>query len=127
MDYFKSQKAKVRMVIASIFIFIGILHFTHTGKFVQIVPPFIPAPKGVVYVSGILEIVGGLGLLTPRYQEKAAFGLVLLLIVVFPANIYMAVKNIQLGGIMNNPILQWVRLPLQAVFIWCVLWCVKKE
>ena len=68
-----------------------------------------------------------MGLLIPRYRQQAAFGLVLLLIAVFPANIYMAVKNIQLGGIMNNQILQWIRVPFQGVLIWWVLWCAEKR
>ena len=105
---------------------IGIFHFTHTEKFIQIVPPFIPAPESMVYISGIFEILGAVGLLIPRYQRQAAFCLVILLVAVLPANIYMAVKNIQLGGIMNNPILQWVRIPFQGVFIWWVLWCTKR-
>ena len=123
----KSKKSIARLVLALIFVIAGILHFTHTHKFVQIVPPFIPAPEAMVYVSGVCEILGAIGLLIPRYSRLAAFGLVLLLIAVFPANIYMAVKNIQLGGIMNSPVLQWARLPFQGVLIWWVLWCTEKR
>lgn len=108
------------------FIIVGILHFTHTNKFVQIVPPFIPSPNVMVYISGVFEILGAVGLLTFRYRRFAAFGLVFLLIAVFPANVYMAVKNVQLGGILNNQILQWVRIPFQGVIIWWVLWCSKR-
>lgn len=105
----------------------GVLHFTQTEKFVQIVPPFIPMPKAAVYVSGIFEILGALGLLTLHYKKPAAFGLILLLIAVFPANIYMAIKNIQLGGILNNPVLQWARIPFQGILIWWVLWCTEEK
>ena len=105
----------------------GILHFTHTNKFVQIVPPFVPQPKAMVYISGVFEILGAIGLLIPRYRQQAAFGLVFLLIAVLPANIYMAVKNIQPGGIMNNQIVQWIRIPFQGFLIWCVLWCTTNE
>ena len=126
LNYFKSKKDIARLVLALMFFIAGTLHFTHTKIFVQIVPPFIPFPEMMVYVSGIFEILGALGLLIPRYSRQAAFGLVLLLIAVFPANIYMAVNNIQLGGIMNNSILQWIRIPFQFVFIWCVLWSTEK-
>ena len=109
------------------FFIVGILHFIHTKKFVQIIPPFIPLPEAMVYISGFFEIFGAVGLLIPHYSRQAAFGLVLLLLAVFPANIYMAINNIQLGGIMNDPILQWIRLPFQGVFIWCVLWSTETE
>ena len=105
----------------------GILHFTHTKKFAQMIPPFIPLPELMVYISGFFEILGAIGLLIAQYQRQAAFGLVLLLIAVFPANIYIAVKNIQLGGIFSNQILQWVRIPFQGIFIWWVLWCTEKR
>ncbi len=109
------------------FAIVGTLHFVSTKEFVQIVPPFIPEPEAMVYISGVFEIFGAIGLLTLRYQRLAASGLVLLLIAVLPANIYMAVNNIQLGGIMNNQILQWIRIPFQGVLIWWVLWCTKKR
>ncbi len=124
---FKFKKDTIRILLALIFLIAGILHFTYTRKFVQIVPPFIPMSETVVYISGIFEILGAIGLLTLRYRRQAAFGLVLLLLAVFPANIYMAVKNIQLGGILNNPILQWARIPFQGVLIWWVLWCTEEK
>ena len=105
---------------------VGIFHFICTEKFVQIVPPFIPQPKAMVYISGFFEILGAIGILNFQYKRQAAFGLVILLIAVLPANIYMAVANVQLGGIMNNPILQWIRIPFQGILIWWVLWCTKR-
>ena len=123
---FKSKKEIARLVLALIFSITGILHFTHIKTFVQIIPPFISAPELVVYVSGVFEILGAIGLLIPRYQRQAAFCLVVLLLAVLPANIYMAVKNVQLDGIMINPILLWLRIPFQGVFIWWVLWCTKR-
>ena len=115
------------LALVLMFAIVGTLHFTHTKIFVQIVPPFIPQPKAMVYISGFFEILGAIGLLIPKYKRLAAFGFVLLLLAVLPANIYMAVKNIQVGSIINNPILQWVRIPFQGVLIWWVLWCTKKE
>ncbi len=126
LNYIKSKRDIARLVLALMFILLGVLHFTHINKFVQIVPPFIPFPKAMVYISGIFEILGAVGLVTFRYRRLAAFGLVLLLIAVFPANIYMAINNVQLGGILNNQILQWARIPFQSVIIWWVLWCSKR-
>ena len=121
------KKNIARLMLAFMFAVVGILHFTHTKNFVQIVPPFIPLPEAIVYISGFFEILGAVGLLIPRYKRQAAFGLAVLLVAVFPANIYMAVNNIQLGGIMNNSFLQWARLPFQCVFIWLILWCTEKR
>lgn len=119
-----SKRGISRILISLIFIITGILHFKLTEKFILIVPPIIPYAKEVVYISGVLEIFGGIGILIPKLKRPAAFGLILFLILVFPANIYMALYNIQPGGVLNNPILQWLRLPLQIVFIWWIYWCV---
>jgi len=120
-----SNKDIARILISLIFITLGILHFKMTEKFILIVLPIIPYAKEVVYISGIFEIIGGISILIPKLKRPAAFGLILLLIIVFPANIYMALYNIQLGGILNNPIVQWLRLPLQIILIWWVYWCTK--
>jgi len=115
-----------RLAAAFLFLLTGILHFVLTDKFLLIVPPFLPWPLGLVYVSGFFELLGGLGLLFPRFQRLAGIGLIVLLIAVWPANIYMAIENIQVGGMMNQPILQWLRVPLQAVIIAWVHWCSKQ-
>jgi uncharacterized membrane protein len=61
-------------------------------------------------------------LFIPRFKRSAAWGLVALLLAIFPANVYQAVANIRLGGMMNSRVYQWGRLPFQALFIWWVLW-----
>jgi uncharacterized membrane protein len=94
----------------------GILHFLFPDGYARIIPPFFPAPLALVYISGIAEIAGGVGLLIPKLRRAAAWGLVAMLIAVFPANIYMAVKNPQAWFL-------WARLPLQLLLIWWVLWC----
>jgi uncharacterized membrane protein len=84
-------------------------------------PPFIPAPLSMVYVSGFFEILGGIGLIVSWTKRVSAYGLIALLLAVFPANVYVALKNIQLGGFMSDSFYQWVRLPLQFVLIGWVL------
>ncbi len=89
--------------------------------FERIVPPYLPFHRLLVYVSGGAEIAGGLGLLTTRWRRPAVWGLVGVLIAVFPANLYMAVGSVQ---VTENPIPQavlWARLPFQALLIWWVL------
>jgi uncharacterized membrane protein len=101
---------------------IGVLHFPADHLFVQIVPPMFPAPHVLVWVSGVIEIALGVALLVPRTRRLAGFGLVVLYVAVFPANIYMAVANLQVHGLpawLPQPSAGalWARLPLQLVFI----------
>jgi len=102
---------------------IGVLHFVRPKPFVRIIPKFLPAPLGLVYISGFFEIVGGVGLLIPETRAWAAWGLIALYVAVFPANIYMLTHNISLDP--KKPIPRWVlwlRLPFQFVFIAWAYW-----
>jgi uncharacterized membrane protein len=120
----KSQK--VLLALASIFFtFAGVLHFLKPAMYMKIMPPYLPWHLAMVYVSGAAEILGGIGLLIPRVRRVAAFGLVALLITVFPANVYMATNPIEAGASAVPPAALWGRLLLQPVFIWWVLWASK--
>jgi uncharacterized membrane protein len=123
---FNSKRVKARVFLALLFIFASSLHFI-TDVELKIIPPFLPLRREALYITGIFELLGGIGLLIPRFQRAAALGLAMLLVAIFPANIYHAVKNIQLGGILNSPFYHVVRLPLQAVLIWWALWCTDEE
>jgi uncharacterized membrane protein len=103
----------------------GLLHFIKPEPFVKIVPPYLPYPLALVYISGFFEILGGVGLLIPPVSQAAAWGLIALFVAVFPANLNMAVNQIQLNGIPNSPFLYWARLPLQAVLIAWAWWFTK--
>jgi len=104
------------------FIFTGVSHFVIPGKFMEMMPSFLPAPGFLIYLSGVFEILGGIGLLMSSTKHLAALGLILLLLAVFPANIYVALENVQLGGFMNYAIYQWLRLPMQFVLMAWVWW-----
>jgi uncharacterized membrane protein len=73
----------------------------------------------LVYLSGIAELCGGLGLLHPRTRRAAAWGIILLLVAIFPANVNMAVNGLPLGDQPVAPALLWARLPFQAL---CIAW-----
>jgi uncharacterized membrane protein len=103
----------------------GALHFIKPELYLRIMPPYIPWHLAMVRVSGICEILGGLGLLVTETRRAAAWGLVALLIAVFPANIYMATHPIEAGAGSIAPVLRWGRLPLQALLIWWLLWCTR--
>lgn len=119
-------KTTLRWILAVSVIYAGIAHFRNPEPFVKIVPNYLPAPRLLVAVSGFFEIVGGGGLLVPVTRRAAAWGLIALFVAVFPANVNMAVKHIPLAGI-SNPILLWLRLPLQLVLIAWAYWFTKRE
>ena len=112
------------IIIMSIFyVSIGVNHFTIPEWFLQIVPPYLPYKLELVYISGFLEILLGVMLLIPATRFYAAWGLILLLIAVYPANIYLAQTN---GAAMNTtPLVAWGRLPFQFVFIALAYWHTK--
>lgn len=111
-----------RFVTALMFAGVGVMHFVDPDPFVAIVPPALPAPRALVYVSGACEIAGGLGLLFAKTRTAAAWGLLALLVAVFPANIYMAVEEVYLPDMPESKLLLWGRLPFQLLFAAMVAW-----
>jgi uncharacterized membrane protein len=111
-----------RIALSILFLVAGVGHFTHTAGFERIVPPYLPSPRVLVYVSGIFEILGALGILLTSTRTFAGWGLVALLVAVFPANIYMATANIKFGSFPPEPWMAWARLPLQVALIALVIW-----
>lgn len=116
----KDAHGNARAATGLTFMFTGAMHFLMPGKYLEMMPPFIPAPLAMVYASGFFEMLGGAGLLLPATRKAAAYGLIALLLAVFPANVYVALENVQLGGFMSLPVYQWLRLPLQFVLIYWV-------
>ncbi|CAA9392522.1 hypothetical protein AVDCRST_MAG94-5470 [uncultured Leptolyngbya sp.] len=110
-------KHYLRIVLSLSMVIAGTLHFAKPAPFVKIVPDLLPYPLALVYISGFFEILGGVGLLIPPVSQAAAWGLIALFIAVFPANINMAIHNIQFEGIPQNQFLYWARLPFQAVLV----------
>jgi len=104
----------LRWLAAIFFISAGTFHFVRPELYRQIIPSGYPAPELLVAVSGAAEIAGGLGLLLRAWRRAAGWGLIALLVAVFPANLYMAQHP---GQFHLAPWLLWARLPLQGVFI----------
>ncbi len=98
----------------------GINHFVMPGAYASIVPDSLPAPMGLVYVSGLAEIVGGLGTMHPRTRRAAGLLLIATLVAVFPGNIYMALNAEDYPGVPGGQLSLIARLPFQALFIYWV-------
>ena len=107
------------IIISSIFyVIVGIKHFIEPEYYLSIVPPYLPYHLELVYISGLFEILFGLLILFPKYRYYGAIGLILLLVAVFPANIYLAQsKEAQEAIGATQEIATW-RLPIQGVLIW---------
>ena len=101
------------------YISVGVKHFLDPYWFLHIIPPYLKSiGLELVYISGFFEVLLGVLILVPKYRKIAAYGIILLLIAVYPANIYLAFNDIpqKLIGISSFKA-SWVRLPLQFVLI----------
>lgn len=101
----------------------GVYHFVDPDFYVRIMPPYLPRPRELVILSGGFEIALGLLALVPRYAPAAGWGLIALLVAVFPANVHMAAHPGEFPTF--SPAALWVRLPLQGVFVAWAYWCTR--
>lgn len=117
-----------------LYVFAGVMHFVAPDMYERIVPPGLPRPRALVFLSGIAEIVLGLGVLVPRPRVRrlSAWGIVALLAAVFPANVYMTVGDVDLRGAPewlreHEDLALWARLPLQGVLALWAWWYTKPD
>ena len=100
-----------------LFVLAGLLHFVKPSMYVSIMPPYLPYPRELVLVSGAAEVLGGWGVLVPQVRRAAGWGLALLLVAVFPANIQMAQASLHIAGWSPVTLLLFLRLPLQFLLV----------
>jgi len=120
-----NTKAVMKYLLAFFFVAAGINHFINPEFYLQIMPPYLPRPLFLQYVAGFFEILLGVLVLIPRYSRMAAWGLVLLLIAIFPANIHMALNPDKYPR--YPAMAYYIRLPFQFVFIVWAWWYTKKN
>ena len=109
-------------IIALFYIIVGFKHFTNVDFFLIIVPPYLPFPEFIVYLSGIFEIVLGFLIIPSKSRKYAAFGFILLLIAVFPANIYLYTSETAQNLYGIDKIDALIRLPFQIPLIIVAFW-----
>jgi uncharacterized membrane protein len=117
----------LRYALAAMFIFTAFSHFHPRTRpdLVRMVPPLFPRPDLLVTITGILELIGALGLLVPPFTVPAALGLSGLLIAMFPANIHAAQQQLTIGGRPATPLA--LRFPLQLFWIGALWWVARVE
>ncbi len=113
-------KTVMKYLLAIFFILAGINHFRNPEFYLNIMPPYLPWHGPLHLLSGVLEILFGVLLLVPKYSRIGAWGLIAVLILVFPANIHMAMNTEQFPAI--KPLLLYVRLPIQGLLILWAYW-----
>jgi uncharacterized membrane protein len=110
--------ARARVGLTLFFLFTSLGHFIKTGEMAEMVPPPIPYRVELIYITGVLELLGALGVWVPRLRRVTGLCLILLLIGVLPANIYSAVHRVDFGGHGAGPTYLLVRVPFQLFVIW---------
>jgi uncharacterized membrane protein len=118
---FATWRDSILCALAVMFCFTGIAHFGRTRDDIEkMVPPWVPSPRRVVMWTGILEILGAMGLLIPETRFVAGICLIAFLVAVFPANIHAVRTGATLGGRPATSL--WLRAPLQVFLIVLIAW-----
>lgn len=128
---FATWPAAAAHALAIMLVMTASAHFVPSGvtvmpthdDLVRMVPPAVPYPSAIVYLTGVLEILGALGLIIGRTRRAAAYCLAVLFVVLLPANIYAATANISLAGEPASPL--WQRVPEQILYIAAALWATR--
>jgi len=118
----KSKIAGLGLVFLWFFIG-GTAHFTNTDSFVKIMPPYMPLHHAAVYISGFFELLGALGILHVKTRRYAGYGLILLTLLVTPANVHMWLNPDLFPDVSPTALL--IRLPIQLLLILCIWWSTK--
>ena len=125
--FLEKYKTLTIFVMGVMYVFIGVKHFTAPQYFLENVPPQLPFKLFLVYLTGLIEVVGGAAILAPKTRKAGAYLLIFLLVSVFPANIYLYVSETpqSLLGISETDAL--IRMPFQAPLILLAYWHSKKN
>ena len=115
------------LVMSFIYVFIGIRHFTDPQYFLDIVPPQLPFKLFLVYLTGLIEIVGGAAILSSKSRKVGAYLLIFLLVSVFPANIYLYVSETPQSLIGISKMDALIRIPFQIPLILLAFWHSKEN
>ena len=118
-----TAKTALLWLMGPLYVAAGVNHFVSTDFYLAIMPPWVPWHLAAVQVSGAAEIALGVAVLFPRARRLAAWGLVALLVAVFPANVHMALDRVRIDGQLPMPLWAlWLRLPLQGLLIAWAWW-----
>ncbi len=114
--------------MGAFYVFAGVNHFVNLEFYRPMMPPYLPRDVELIYLSGVAEITLGGAVLVAPVRRLAAWGIMLLLVAIFPANVHIALHDLPLGDAETGAgIWNWVRLPFQAVLIAWAWWYTRPE
>jgi len=115
-----------RMGVSAVFLFAAIGHFLKTDSMAAMLPAFVPARRTVIYLSGILEVLFAVAVVTMGNPSLAGWTIIFYLILIFPSNVYAALQRVPFGGHSLGPRYLVLRLPLQLLLIvWTYWFCLR--
>lgn len=114
---FNAWRPSLRGGLTVLFLMTGVVHFVPAYRegMADMVPPGLPWPEALVAVTGVLELAGAIGLWVKPFRRAAAVCLTLLMLAMFPANIYAALNGIELNGSAPDPL--WLRTLIEILWI----------
>jgi len=122
------MKRVLLLVMGVFYVVAGYNHFANADVYLPMMPPYIPFHRAMIAISGAAEMAGGVGILIPATRRAAAWGLVLLLVAIFPANLHIALHDVPLFGRSEGfGVWNWVRLPFQGVLIVWAWWYTRDD
>jgi uncharacterized membrane protein len=121
----RTFKTVMKYLLAISFIGAGLYHFANPDFYLRIMPPYLPWPSALHLIAGFFEFLFGMMLLIPRFQWWAAWGLIALLVAIYPANIHMAINNHLYPELPMT--YHWIRLPFQFVLIAWAWWFTRSD
>ena len=119
-----SRGKKVLLWLMGVFYIVaGLNHFINPDAYLPMMPPYLPWHGFLVWLSGVAEVVLGVGVLVPAVRSISAWGIIALLIAIFPANLHIALYNVPVFGAREGAgIFNWIRLPFQGLLILWAWW-----
>lgn len=121
-------KRSLLWLMGVFYIVAGTMHFVSPDTYMPMIPPYLPWHRELIFVSGVAEVLCGVGVLWAPTRRLAAWATIALLVAVFPANVHIAWNNVPLFGRSEGAgIWNWVRLPFQAVLILWAYWYARPE
>lgn len=121
----ETKRGLAALAMAIFLVFFGISHFFLVDEMILMIPKVFPYPGFIVYATGVIEIILAIGLIIPKTRRLSGIFIALYFIAVFPANIVKAMSDIDIQGTFNSPLMSWVRLLFQPIFILWALYSSK--
>lgn len=118
---------RARVGLSLFFLVTALAHFTTREGMAKMIPSSVPYPLELIYVTGVLELLGAIGVWIPRLERLTGLLLIVMLIGLLPANIYSAINRVEYGGHDAGPIYLRVRVPFQLFVIWWTYFATEQD